>query len=128
MTPNSTQAKVIKETLDNLIHSASNAQLSVLETLYHENMTIHMLDETSDLHQMGKRDFIDFLKLSTKDGDTPGTWAKYHLVEADEKNGHVLISRKVNLGSGKERNITLSIDFVFEDERWQITREVIFSS
>lgn len=127
MTPNSTQAKVVKDTLDNLIHSVSNAQLDVLETLYHENMTIYMLDESKDLHLMGKRDFIDYLKLSTKDGNVPNTWAKYHRVEADEKHGLVLISRKINLGGGKERDITLSIDFIFEDDRWQITREVIFS-
>ena len=127
MTTDSPQAAVIKETLDNLIHSASNAHLDVLETLYHDDMTIYMLDEDKALHLMGKRDFIDFLKLSIKDENMPSTWANYHHVEADEKNGHIIISRKVNLGGGQNRDITLSIDFVFEDNRWQISREVIFS-
>ena len=124
---NTPEATAIKETLDNLIHSAANAHLDILETLYHEDMAIQMLDENNELHQMGKRDFIEFLKLSLKDGNVPSTWAKYHLVEANEKNGHILISRRINLGGGKEHEITLSIDFIFESARWQITREVIFT-
>ena len=127
MNANPTQVKVIKETLDNLIHSASNAHLDILETLYHDDMKIYMFDKNHDLHQMSKRDFIDYLKLSSGENNTPSTWAKYHIVEADEKNGHVLIDRKVNLGGGEQLDVTLSIDFVFESGRWQITREVIFS-
>lgn len=127
MTPNSPQAAVIKETLDNLIHSASTAHLEILETLYHDDMSIQMFDENTELHQMGKQDFIAFLKLSLKDGNAPSTWAKYHLVEANDTNGRILISRRINLGGGNEREITLSIDFIYESDRWQITREVIFS-
>ncbi|GAA0410426.1 hypothetical protein GCM10009133_18710 [Cocleimonas flava] len=126
MTPNSAQAQTVKETLDSLIHAASSAHLEILETLYHNDMKIYMLAGSDQLHIMNKPDFIAHLKESMKDGNTPSTWANYHLVEADETYGHVIISRKVNL-TGEEKIITLSIDFIFEDGRWQITREVIYT-
>lgn len=126
MTPDSVQAKQVKQTVDNLIHSASKAQFDILDSLYHDDMNIYMLDGDSNLHIMDKPGFTSHIKNSTKDGNLPSTWAKYHIVEADESNGHVVISRKVNL-TGEESIITLSIDFIFEDDRWQITREVIFA-
>jgi len=127
MISDSPQATQVKETLDNLIHSAAQANLEVLDTLYHDDMKINMLDANKQLHVMDKRGFIDFLRESTASGHTPSTWAQYHLVEADDKKGHVIISRKANL-MGDEKIITLSIDFVFESGRWQISREVIFTS
>lgn len=127
MSPDSPQAQEVKQSLDALIHSASNAHFDILETLYHDHMKIYMLDPNRDLHIMEKRGFIDHLTESLKEGKHPSTWAKYHVVEADEKYGHVVISRKVNL-TGEEQLITLSIDFVYESGRWQITREMIFAS
>ncbi|MGQ7845184.1 hypothetical protein ACUNV4_11955 [Granulosicoccus sp. 3-233] len=53
-------------------------------------------------------------------------WAQYHLVEADDTRGHILISRRNNV-TGRRQLLTLSIDFVLEDDRWQISREVIMS-
>ena len=40
-------------------------------------------------------------------------------------NAHVIISRKNNL-SGRDQILLLSIDLIFEDNRWQVIREVIF--
>ena len=126
MKSDSPQAVEVKKVLDELINLASSAHFDILETLYHDDMNIYMLDPNRELHIMDKRGFINHLTESTKDGNFPSTWAKYHLVEADEKHGHVVISRKVNL-TGEEQLITLSIDFVYESNRWQITREMIFA-
>ncbi len=126
MTPESTHAKDVRNLIDNLIQSAANAQFDLLESLYHDAMKIYMLDGDNNLHIMDKRGFIEHLHLSAKNGSAPSTWAKYHIVEADEKNAHVVISRKVNL-TGEEKQISLSIDFIHENDRWQITREMIFA-
>lgn len=126
MKTDSTQATEVKAVLDELIHSASNAHLDILTTLYHEDMKIYLLDPSRELHVMGKLGFIEHLTELMKSGNAPSTWAKYHIVEADEKRGHVVISRKVNL-TGEEQLITLSIDFIFEDGRWQITKEIIYT-
>lgn len=129
MTPNSPQAAEVKAAVDKLIDSASRGELDILETLYHDDMNIHMLGgggEDTELQIIDKPGFIAHLTETMKGGDFPNTWAKFHLVEADEKNGHVVISRKVNLGT-EGKVISLSIDFVYEDDRWQITREVIFA-
>ncbi|TBR43795.1 hypothetical protein CBF23_003450 [Marinomonas agarivorans] len=126
MTPNSPQAADVKATLDKLIHGVTSQGFDVLEMTYHDEMRIYMLKGHEVLHQMDKVGFIAHMKQSMDAVDTPSTWAKYHLVEADEKHGHIVISRKVNL-TGNEQMVTLSIDFVYEDSRWQITREVIFT-
>lgn len=126
MTPNSPQAQSVRAAIEELIQLAAKGELDILDTLYHDDMQIYMLDEKRELHIMNKPGFTDFLKASVKDGNYPNPWAEFHLVEADEKNGHVVISRKANL-TEEGKIISLSIDFVFEDGRWQITREVIFA-
>ena len=126
MSPNTPQAAEVKAAIDGLIQSASNAEFDILEDIYHDDMQIYMLDPDRNLNQMDKQAFSQHVTTSTEDAEAPNIWAKYHLVEADEKEGHVLISRKVNL-TGEERVVTLSIDLVREDDRWQITREVIFT-
>lgn len=126
MTPNSLHAVEVKTTLDKLIHSVTDQVFDILESTYHENMRIYMMAGNDVLHQMNKVAFKNHIAESIKSTDAPSVWANYHLVEADEKNGHVIISRKVNL-TGIEQVVTLSIDFIYEDNRWQITREVIFT-
>lgn len=126
MKTNSSQAAQVKSSIDKLILSATNKDFDILESIYHDSMTIYMLDGNNDLHQMNKAQFKDHVTASTNAAEVPQDWAKYHLVEADETNGHVIISRKVNL-TGELQIVTLSIDLIFEEDRWQITREVIFA-
>lgn len=125
MTPDSPQALEVKAAIDELIQSASNSEFDILDRIYHDDMQIYMFDEELNLNISNKEVFAKHVKESTESAEAPNMWAKYHLVEADETNGHVLISRKVNL-TGKEQIVTLSIDLIFEDGRWQIKREVIF--
>lgn len=126
MTPNSPQAVEVKTALDELIQSASSSEFTILESIYHDDMSIYLLDGNIELNRMDKKGFIEHVIRGTESAEAPNIWAKYHLVEADETNGHVIISRKVNL-TGKEQIVSLSIDFKFEDNRWQIIREVIFA-
>lgn len=122
---NPKQAASLKKALDELIDHAWKWDLSILDTIYHKDMKIHMLAPEYTLHQMNKPNFIELMKTQSE-ASKPTMWAEYHVVEADDTHGHIIISRKVNL-TGTEQKITLSIDFMFEDGRWQITREVIFA-
>lgn len=124
MTPNSSQTAEVKAAIDGLIHSASNYDFSVLERIYHDDMKIFMIGPEGAMNQSDKAGFIKHVTDKTNEAETPHIWSKYHLVEADEHCGHVVISRKVNL-TGEMQIVTLSIDLIFEDDRWQITREVI---
>lgn len=129
MEANSPQAAEIKAEIDKLIDHVSRGELDILETLYHDDMKIYMLNkggENTELQIIDKSGFIAHLNDTIKGGNFPNTWARFHVVEADQKNGHVVISRKTNLGT-EGKVISLSIDFIFEDGRWQITREVIFA-
>lgn len=121
----SPKAQELKAELDKLIQSASNSEFEILKTIYHDDMKIFMLNENRELNIANKTGFIAHVTAATQATEKPSMWADYHVVEADDKTGHIILSRKVNL-TGEPRIVTLSIDFVFEDNRWQIMREVIF--
>lgn len=127
MTTDHPQAAAVKATLDELIDSVSRHSLEVLDRAYHADMQIYMMQGSETLIRNDKSGFMAY--IASVMGEAVGehnVWARYHLVEADDKNAHILISRKNNL-TGKEEIVTLSIDFVFEDDRWQIMREVILT-
>lgn len=124
---NETKVAAIRETIEALIQAGTTSNLSGLETIYHDTMKIHMIDTDGNLMQSDKPGFIAMLQemVDSNDG-AANTWAEYNSIEANGDNGHVLITRKVNLG-GDNRILVLSIDLLFEDNRWQVTREVIFA-
>lgn len=126
MTPNSPQTFEVRQSIEQLIHAASNAQFDFLDGVYHEDMRTYLFDDRRNLHQSDKAGFKKHVMESMAKAAQPSTWADFHWVEADEEKGHVLISRKVNL-TGIEQVVTLSIDLVHQEGRWQITREVIFA-
>jgi hypothetical protein len=125
MTSNSPYAAQVREEIEQLIQAASHSQFEILDRIYHEDMRTYLFDEDRTLHLSDKAGFKKHVIEGTKKAANPSTWAEFHLVEADQDQGHVLISRKVNL-TGTEQIVTLSIDLVHQDGRWQITREVIF--
>ena len=122
-----TKNDAIKATIDALIQAGTTGDLNSLDTIYHDAMKIHMIDTDGKLSGADKPAFISMLRemVDTSSG-AANTWAHYNVIEAAGDRGHVLITRKVNLG-GDDRILVLSIDLVFEDARWQVIREVIFS-
>lgn len=124
MTPDTPQAAQVKAAIDGLIQSVSSREFDILDRIYHDDMTIFMFGADGEVNRSDKAGFIKHVREKTDEAVTPQTWARYHLVEADAQHGHVVISRKVNL-SGEMKIVTLSIDLIHQDDRWQITREVI---
>lgn len=126
MTETHPNAPAVKAALDDLIHGVSGHSFDVLNDLYHRDMQTYLLLNDGTLMRNNKSGFMDFVKhnMGALQDDDP--WVKYHLVEAGETQGHIVVSRKNN-ATGRRQLISLSIDFVFEDDRWQITREVIMT-
>lgn len=119
-------ASAVKATLDALINGVSGHSFEVLEQIYHRDMRTYLLADDGSLMQNDKPGFMAHVRDAMGATLDPDPWADYHLVEADDTNGHVLISRKNNVTNRKQL-VTLSIDFVLEDDRWQITREIIMT-
>ncbi len=126
MTPEHANAAAVKATLDDLIGGVSGHAFDVLDRIYHRDMRTYLLADGGVLMQNDKSGFMEHVKSAMTEMGDPNPWADYHLVEADDTRGHILISRKNNVTNRKQL-VTLSIDFVLEDGRWQITREVIMT-
>ncbi|MFY0595241.1 MAG: hypothetical protein JXQ85_02310 [Cognatishimia sp.] len=126
MTEDHANSAIVKETLDGLIHGVSGHSFEVLDQLYHRDMQTYVLLNDGTLMLNDKNGFMEFIKnnMGALIDDNP--WVKYHLVEADDTHGHIVVSRK-NDATGRYQLISLSIDFVLEDGRWQIIREIIMT-
>ncbi len=120
------QIKEIQQAMNDLIQTATSYDIDELDRLYHDSMTVTMINTNDELSTANKEDFKNIFRAKRDAGDPPmNTWAKYHNIEVNGDNAHVLLSRKNDL-SGQDMILTLSIDFVNEDDRWQVIREVIF--
>ncbi|WP_298839445.1 hypothetical protein [uncultured Roseobacter sp.] len=126
MTENHPNATAVKEALNGLIYGVSGHSFEVLDNLYHRDMQTCLLLNDGTLMRNDKAGFMAFIRdnMGALKDDDP--WVKYHLVEADDTHGHIVVSRKNN-ATGRYQLISLSIDFVFEDGRWQIVREIIMT-
>lgn len=121
-----TQIKEVQQAMDDLIQTATSYDIDELDRLYHDSMTVTMINTNDELSTANKDDFKALFRAKRDAGDPPmNTWAKYHNIEVNGDSAHVLLSRKNDL-SGQDMILTLSIDFVNEDNRWQVIREVIF--
>ncbi|WP_299205777.1 hypothetical protein [uncultured Tateyamaria sp.] len=126
MTTDHPNTAAVKATLDSLITGVSGHAFDVLDRTYHKDMRTYLLTDDGVLMQNDKPGFMEHVKAAMSQMGDPNPWAEYHLVEADDTRGHILISRKNNVTNRKQL-VTLSIDFTFEEDRWQITREVIMT-
>ncbi len=123
---NSKTAEAVKNVIEELIQTATNYDVETLDRIYHDNLNVIMLDIHDNLDTANKEGFKALFQSKKDAGDPPmNTWAKFHKIEIEGDTAHVLLSRKNNL-SGIEQILILSIDLVFEDNRWQVSREVIF--
>ncbi|WP_299144205.1 hypothetical protein [uncultured Tateyamaria sp.] len=126
MTPDHPNVPAVKAALDALISGVAGHALDVLDQVYHADMRTYLLPGGDALMQNDKAGFISHIQTALADMPDPDPWAQFHLVEANDTHGHILISRR-NGVTGRMEVLTLSIDFVLEDGRWQIIREVIMS-
>lgn len=119
--------KDVRATIEALIEAGVTANVDGLDRIYHPDMKIFMIDPAGELNRHDKTSFMAMLKASIE-GTNPNDhrWAQFHSVETDGNLGHVAITRKVPIG-GHNMILNLSIDLIFDDNRWQVIREVIFA-
>ncbi len=122
-----TNVAKVKEAIQELIKAGTTFDVDALEQIYHDSLQVITIDLEDNVSIADKAMFKGLFETKKKAGSAPlSTWAKFDHIEANEEKAHVLISRKVNLVNS-DQYLVLSIDLVFEDNRWQVTREVIFA-
>ncbi len=115
----------LKKVIEQLIDAGTTFDTDILDKIYHNNLQIIMIEEEGHKMCANKETFKNIFRAKKEADEEPlNTWVLFHHIEVQEDKGHALLSRKVNL-TGEEKNILLSIDFVWESNRWQVTREVI---
>lgn len=126
MTTESTEVQEVRRAIDDLIQTATTYDVETLDRIYHDTLHVVMIDHEHNVNTANKEAFKGLFASKRDAGDPPmNTWAKFHSIEVEGSNAHVLLSRKNDL-SGTNMDLTLSIDLVHEGGRWQVTREVIF--
>lgn len=122
---NDARVEDVRRAMDELIQTATSYDVEVLERIYHDDLKVLMIDAEHNVNTADKAAFTSMFASRRDAGDPPmNTWAKFHRIEVDGPNAHVLLSRKNDLG-GQNMDLLLSIDLVEEDSRWQVKREVI---
>ncbi|KPB02928.1 nuclear transport factor 2 family protein [Ahrensia marina] len=117
----------LRARIEELMQAGVSANMDKLDEIYHDDIVVMDLSIDGQLMTLEKLGFMELLQETFKDKNPEDhLWAKIHSLTVTGDRGHVLISRKIPVG-GPKRMIDLSIDFVFEDGRWQVTREVNFS-
>lgn len=120
------QQTEVRQAIDDLIQTATTYDVDTLERIYHDTLKVVMIDTDHNVNTADKTTFKGLFASKRDAGDPPmNTWAKYHSIDVNGTDAHVLLSRKNDL-SGVNMDLTLSIDLVLEDGRWQVVREVIF--
>jgi ketosteroid isomerase-like protein len=119
--------EALRAKVQDLMKYGTSANMEELDRIYHDDIVVMDLGIDGRLVTLRKDGFMAMLKEAFKDKvPEDHMWSKIHSLTVEGDKGHVLISRKIPVG-GPKMHIELSIDFVFEDGRWQVTREVNFS-
>jgi len=117
----------LKKTIESLIKAGTTFDLERLERTYHDNLKVIMIDENGQKMISDKESFKSLFRTKLENGDEPlNDWAEFNHIEQTKDKGLIIVTRKVNL-TGVEKEIVLSIDLVWENDRWQVIREVIFT-
>ena len=126
MTDTTKAKEQVRQAIDDLIQTATSYDVDTLERIYHDDLHVVMIDTDHNLNTANKDAFKALFASKRDAGDPPmNTWAKFHSIDVTGDTSHVVLSRKNDL-SGTNMDLTLSIDLVHQDDRWQVLREVIF--
>lgn len=122
-----TAVEEVKAAIQALIQAGTTFDINALEEIYHDRLQVLSIDQDGNLNIADKAAFKGLFETKKSAGAPPlNTWAVFNHVEVNDKSAHVLITRKVNLVD-QDQKLVLSIDLVYEDNRWQVTREIIFA-
>ncbi|WP_346880759.1 hypothetical protein [uncultured Algibacter sp.] len=119
--------KEVETTINKLIQAGTSFNINQLELLYHKDLDVTMVNDNGDIMKANKDAFKNLFQSKLDNNEPPlNTWAEFNLIEAEANKAHAIVTRKVKL-TDEEQKLTLSIDLIFEEQRWQVVREVIFA-
>ncbi|WP_298508085.1 hypothetical protein [uncultured Kordia sp.] len=117
----------LQETIEKLIKAGTSFDLVALDELYHEDLQIIMFTAEKQKMLANKTAFMEMFAAKKEANEQDlNTWSAIHHIQVKGDTGLVILDRKVNL-TGTENLINLMIDFIWKDNRWQVTREVILT-
>ncbi|MCK0128861.1 hypothetical protein [Erythrobacter sp. F6033] len=127
MSHSDNSATQVRQAIESLIQAGTTFDVDQLDRIYHPSLQVVMTNAEGETNIADKQAFKSLFQSKREAGEAPlNTWAAFDHIEADGDTAHVLIRRRVKL-LDDEQDITLSIDLIHENARWQVTREVIFT-
>ena len=119
--------KGLKKAINRLIEPDENFGMDALDAIYHDDMVVVMIDE-NDNKNVFQKDAFKKLIASKLEGEerTKNTWAKFIHIEVNKDKGHIVVKRRINL-TDQKNELTVFLDFLWLEDRWQIIRENILS-
>lgn len=123
---NKTEEGLLKA-IKTLIEPYENFGLATLDSIYHKDMIVVMLDENDNKSTFNKPAFMELIASKLKKEDSnENKWAKFLHTEVNGNKGHIIVKRRNKLVKDTMELLVI-LDFVWADNRWQIIRESIFS-
>ncbi|WP_310622041.1 hypothetical protein [Flexibacterium corallicola] len=124
---NTPEQQEVKAAVDDLVSAGIAADVPALQKMYHDEISVHMLDCEGHVELLDKAAFIaSFVHMAETNPKGANDWIRYESISRHGKNAHVIFNRKI-MRDGEKWFLTLSIDLIYEQERWQVIREVIFN-
>lgn len=116
--------KSLKQSIESLIEAGTTFNTGKLELIYHEHLQVFMVDDKGKSTVLDKNMVKHMFQSKKENGDAPlNDWFEISDIGINGDLGHAIVIRKVNL-TGVEQKFVFSIDFRWEEDRWQVTREV----
>ncbi|MCY4472632.1 MAG: hypothetical protein OXC07_07435 [Kistimonas sp.] len=126
MTKSTHTPEYVRKEVETLIDRATSYDVDALETIYHKDLHIVILDRENNVKTSNKSEFISFFAGLKAEGREPmNKWADWHHIHVRGNDAVVVLTRKNDV-AGESTKIKCSIDMVFENDRWQVIREEIF--
>jgi len=109
------------ELTQELIYEATHFNVSYVKQIYSDKLLIVKVDENGMVDTMNKEQLINFVQGNSDLNAAPfSTKTEFHYAVCDENMGMVVITRDLELGSGK-KFFTLIWEYL--SGRWQVVKE-----
>lgn len=116
----------VRQTVERLIENGSQFNVKELDRIYHDDLTIVKIDETGAVTAIDKAENMALFREKRDSGAEPlSTESEFNYVSGGSDNGHVIVTRTMQLQSRLEKSI-FSIHLIQEDGRWQVIQETAF--
>ena len=119
--------EAIRAAMDRLIDRATRFDVDALESIYHRDFHTTLVMPDGAVTTYDKAGFIAHFRAQAEEGATPlNAWADWHDFHVLGDSAVCVLTRRHGGMTGEEAKLLCSIEWRFEDGRWQVLREQIF--